>query len=179
MSVKLDIVAKVLVLVGAFNWLLIGSFNLNGVKKMLPKFEHTLYVLIGVAGLYLSIQRDFYLPFLGTTAFPQSICQPVQPPGAASQVVVNVKPGCKVIYWAADPHDRVRDTPRLAYRDYKNAGVTVANALGEAILNVQTPAAYQVQHFPGFSRLLEPHVHYRVSTSNPGMWGPVQTVYLN
>ena len=52
----LDWTAIVLVIVGALNWLLVGLFGLNlveGIFGGVPAIETLVYILVGLAGLYL------------------------------------------------------------------------------------------------------------------------------
>jgi len=52
---KLDWVARVLVLVGALNWGLVGIANLDLVELILgsiPLLQKIVYILVGVAALY-------------------------------------------------------------------------------------------------------------------------------
>ncbi len=50
----LNLLAQVLVLVGALNWGLVGAFNVDAVQQVVPRgWVKTVYVLVGVAALYL------------------------------------------------------------------------------------------------------------------------------
>jgi uncharacterized protein len=52
----LDWIAYTLVIVGAINWGLVGLLNFNLVEVLfgfLPFLENLVYVLVGLAGLYL------------------------------------------------------------------------------------------------------------------------------
>jgi len=52
----LDWVAIVLTIIGAVNWRLVGAVNLNVVNLILGSIvwlERAVYVLVGLAGLYL------------------------------------------------------------------------------------------------------------------------------
>lgn len=51
----LDVVALVLVVVGALNWGLVGAFDYNLVAEIFGAgsvIERSIYVLVGLAGLY-------------------------------------------------------------------------------------------------------------------------------
>jgi uncharacterized membrane protein YuzA (DUF378 family) len=59
-------VASVLVIVGALNWLLIGSLNLNIVQKTVGDkkdetkqsvLERAVYILVGLSAVYLVYQK--------------------------------------------------------------------------------------------------------------------------
>jgi uncharacterized membrane protein YuzA (DUF378 family) len=52
----LDWIAYILVIIGAVNWGLLGAFKFNVVNVVLgsiPILETIVYVLVGIAGLYL------------------------------------------------------------------------------------------------------------------------------
>lgn len=54
----LDIIAKILVIIGALNWGLYGAFNMDLVAKLLGNMTmpaRVVYIVIGVAGLYCII----------------------------------------------------------------------------------------------------------------------------
>jgi uncharacterized membrane protein YuzA (DUF378 family) len=49
-----NLLAQVLVLVGALNWGLVGAFNMEAVQQVVPRgLVKTVYILVGVAALYL------------------------------------------------------------------------------------------------------------------------------
>ncbi len=50
--------AQILVLVGALNWGLVGAFDVDAVKQIFPySYVKTVYVLVGLAALYLVLCR--------------------------------------------------------------------------------------------------------------------------
>jgi uncharacterized membrane protein YuzA (DUF378 family) len=50
----LNMFAQLLVLVGALNWGLVGAFDMDAVKQIVPySYVKTVYTLVGVAALYL------------------------------------------------------------------------------------------------------------------------------
>jgi uncharacterized membrane protein YuzA (DUF378 family) len=54
----LNFLAQILVLVGALNWGLVGAFNVDAVKQLIPySYVKTVYVLVGLAALYLILCR--------------------------------------------------------------------------------------------------------------------------
>lgn len=99
------------------------------------------------------------------------------PENADTQVEVQVEPGVKVLYWAAEPSTeglkKLKDW-RGAYMKYMNVGVVKANEDGIANLMVRRPQSYVV---PWRGRL-EPHIHYRVCSEN-GMMSRINTVFLS
>lgn len=61
-----SIIAFILTIAGALNWLLVGffSFNLVGwIFSFMPIIADIIYVLVGFAGLYLIFFIFFYKPF--------------------------------------------------------------------------------------------------------------------
>jgi uncharacterized membrane protein YuzA (DUF378 family) len=151
-------IAMVFLVIGALNWGLIGAFRVNFVERILGKnamIARIIYILVGIAALYLAFNRDTYLPFLGESVFPCSVLPDQIPAGATRSIQINVQPGAKVVYWATEPSDG-GSVPnyRGAYREYQNAGVTTADASGVATLKVREPQPYTVP----FKGRLEPHI---------------------
>ena len=134
---------------------------------------NALAVLIALAALYIGTQRDSYLPFLGETVIPCSVLRDRIPDHADVEVTVDhLKPGAKVIFWAAEPATeglaKIQDWQR-AYLELANAGVATVTAAGTATLRIRKPQPYTV---PLMGRL-ESHVHWR-SCQDGGFMGPVQ-----
>jgi uncharacterized membrane protein YuzA (DUF378 family) len=171
-------VAIVLLIIGGLNWLLVGLFNWNLVKALFGQglVARSIYGLVGIAALAVMFDRDTYLPFLGPTVLPCTSVPDRTPPGASKMVTVSAPPGSKVLFWAAEPEMEALkqiQTWKEAYAGYENAGVTTADANGQAVLKVRTPQAYTVP----FKGRLEPHIHFRICESS-GMLGRVKTVFL-
>ena len=54
-SKELDMIAYILVIIGALNWGLVGAFKLDLVQVILgttPSLVQLVYILIGLSGLY-------------------------------------------------------------------------------------------------------------------------------
>ena len=61
-----SIIAFILSIVGAINWLLVGLFRFNLVGwafSFLPMLANVVYILVGLAGLWLIFFIFFYRPF--------------------------------------------------------------------------------------------------------------------
>ena len=174
-------IAMALIIVGALNWLVIGAVGINPVEFIAGRrstLTRTIYLLVGVSALCIMFNRDTYLPFLGETLVPCSVLDTHIPQGATLEVQVQVAPGSKVLYWAAEPatdHLKNVNNWQQAYLKYENAGVTVANESGLAILKVRPPQPYTVP----MKGKLEPHVHFRVCGGADGFLGRIKTVFIN
>ena len=180
--VYLRIVVITIVLIGAINWGLVGLLNVNLVQCVSNLFnknhseyiQQFLYIVVGLCGVILLINRNTFLPFLGPAVFPQPLSDEVIPEGKGemkSVTVKNLPANAKVIYWASNPSDKVIDNPIDAYGKYENQGITKTNDKGEAILKVNIPTSYIVP----VNNQLKPHIHYRYWNSN-GMTSELKTV---
>lgn len=171
-------IAYAFLIVGAIGWLFVGAFDRNPVTALFGEglISRMIFLLVGAAGLFFVLRRDYYLPFLGEAVLPCASLQDRVPSGATRSLTVHVEPRAKIIYWAAEPAaedlKHIGDW-RAAYQKYDNMGVTTANEIGEATLKVREPQSYTVP----FKGRLDEHVHYRVC-ANGGMIGRVNTVFL-
>lgn len=51
---SVNMLAQLLVLVGALNWGLVGAFNVDAVEQLVPRnWVKTVYTLVGLAALYV------------------------------------------------------------------------------------------------------------------------------
>jgi hypothetical protein len=51
--ILLDVIALLLVIIGALNWGLVGFFHYNLVSTLFgPGLERVIYVIVGLAGIY-------------------------------------------------------------------------------------------------------------------------------
>lgn len=172
-------IAMVFIIVGAVNWLLVGAFGINAVELLAGRrstISRSIYVLVGISALLIAFNRDTYLPFLGETVMPCQILGTYIPQGATMEVQVEVAPGAKVLYWAAEPaneHLKKLNNWQQAYLKYENAGVTVADDRGVATLKVRPPQAYSVP----FKGQLEPHIHFRIC-GETGILSRIKTVFV-
>jgi uncharacterized membrane protein YuzA (DUF378 family) len=164
---------------GAIVCLVFGAANANIVTGLFGEgvFSSVIFTTIGFAGLYFLLQRDYYLPFLGETVMPCSVLEDRTPSGADREVGIQVTPGAKVLYWAAEPANEdlkhINDW-KDAYTKFENVGVTTADDAGNVTLKVRTPQPYTVP----FKGRIEPHIHYRVCQPG-GMIGRVNTVFVS
>lgn len=144
---------------------------------VVPYWIKVVFFFALLATLYLGVQRDTYLPFLGQTVLPPTLLKAdAVPENANSQATIELswaKDGTKVLYWAASPAKEVVATPQLAYGPYSNAGITIVKD-GKAILKFVCPAKYNVG---AFDKTLNKHVHYRI-VKEDGMLGRVKTTWV-
>ncbi len=62
----INVLAYVLTIVGALNWLLVGIFNFNLVSAVFGTatfLTNLIYILVGIAGLWLIFFAFMYKPF--------------------------------------------------------------------------------------------------------------------
>lgn len=168
----------VLILCGA-NFVLYGLFDADILGSILGDgiFAALFYVAVGLAILFVAMDRDTYLPFLGPMVAPCSVLQNQSPPGATKNIKVTVTPNTKVLYWAAEPaNENMKSIPswKEAYLQYSNAGVATSDSEGVAVLKVREPQPYKVP----LKGLLAPHVHYRVC-GEAGWMGRIHTTFVS
>lgn len=177
---KLHMVMIFLVLIGGLNWGAIGSFNIDLVK-ILDKYinypvSKYVYIIVGICAVYLLLDRNVYLPFLGDAVYPCGSLNENVPKGYTNELVVNVPPNTKVVYWASEPsNEELKNLPNpwQAYKNYSNSGVVMSDKNGKTILKFKKPQPYETP----MGKKLEPHVHYRYCLNN-GMLSEVETIYL-
>ena len=173
------IVAMLIVVVGALNWGILGLTGRNVVATLFGQFgARLIYIVVGLAALYVAFQRDTYLPFLGETVVPCTVLREQVPDHADMEVTVHgLRPGAKVLFWASEPETeglaRIVDW-RRAYLGFANAGVAVVDTQGHATLRIRKPQQYTVP----LKGALKSHVHWRTCGDN-GFLGQVETTMVD
>jgi uncharacterized membrane protein YuzA (DUF378 family) len=175
---KLNMAAIVLLVVGGINWLTAVFMKRDIVSTFLPKLlAKIIYLIVGIAALYLAFKRDVYLPFLGETVMPCAAFASRTPDNANQEIIITTFPNAKVIFWASEPKNDASGNIQewdVAYNDFTNAGVAISDDKGKAVLRFRgSPQSYNVP----FKGTIKPHVHFRICEKY-GMVGPVQTYYL-
>jgi uncharacterized membrane protein YuzA (DUF378 family) len=174
---KFYLVTLAIIIVGALNWGLVGAFDFNAVELLgNPSLISAVYIAVGLSALVHLFRRDYYLPFLGSSAFPCGPLQPKTPQGANTAIEITTVPNSNVVFWAAEPSTdrKAKDNPWfVAYDAYLNSGVTRSDGDGRAILRVRMPSSYTVP----YKGELDPHIHYRTCLKG-GMLSPVETVFV-
>jgi len=176
---KLYALAILLLIIGGLNWGYFAFTGFNLVTMLVGRgaVANMIFAAVGVAALSLAFSRDVFLPFLGQTLMPCSVLKPQIPEGADFEMNVFIRPGAKVLYWAAEPeteHLGMVKSWREAYLGVKNAGVAIADMKGNVTLKVRKPQPYTVP----IRGQLEPHIHYRVC-GDSGMLSAVTTIKLD
>ncbi len=184
-KIYLHFICAVLLLIGGLNWGLIGMFDYNLVEDINSKtfqskvFSEIIYTVVGLCAVYLLMQREFYLPFLGHAVVPESLLQNHELPFKPTiEVEVDVVSGAnKVMFWAANPSEPLPTTAKydVAYGKFGNSGV-VEVVGGKAKMVLACPQQYWVPKW-GMERTLYKHVHYR-EVFEDGFVGEVKTVDL-
>jgi uncharacterized membrane protein YuzA (DUF378 family) len=171
--------SKIIIIIGSIAWGIYGAAKINIFKRITGNetILKIFYILIGVCGLFLMFNRNFYLPFLDKTVVPFSLMKKQKiPKDSTISIKVNVPPYSRVIYWAAEPLQQ-NQTPercvRVAYSTFDNSGITTADENGNAYLVLRMPDGYTVKKF-FLDKHLRPHVHYRYSLSD-GMLSEIFT----
>ena len=177
---KIYMITVFFVVLGGLNWLLMGAMGINVVRLVLNRrMSSILYIVVGACALMLAFRRDVYLPFLGQTVLPAGALALKTPQSANESVEITTRPGAKVVYWASEPSITAdpKKTPGwdIAYDEFENSGVIVADDKGKAILRIRgPPQAYTV---PVHGKL-SPHIHFRIE-EHGGFFGRVQTYYMD
>jgi len=163
----IQLFAKVLLIVGALNYLFMASNSKNVIFIIMSVF-------IGLAGLYFFLDRDFYLPFLGPSAlgtferkFNLNMLN-----NKVKVKMTGLPPNKKIIYWAAGSNKTDFSNPIDAYST-GSSGFANSDSDGEATIEVDYPAGYRVP-----TRTLKSHIHYRYELDFPGLYSRVYTWYI-
>lgn len=179
--IKLNMIMVTLVIIGALNWGLTAfDYNILSILDTYIKnlsninipFAKTIYVIVAFAGIYLAVQRDTWLPFLGYNVIPVQLLVNRTPNNPTRKISVRVNPNETILYWAAKSKGDGTMVDK-AYDDYSNSGLVKANDQGDAELPIVEGSGYTLpsgQH-------LDKHVHYRVVGLDNGMAGSIQTIY--
>jgi uncharacterized membrane protein YuzA (DUF378 family) len=131
----LHLVAAALLVAGGLNWGILGVTGFNVVRFLVgSKAAMIVYVLVGLAAVFLITDRALYLPFLGESVVPCSVLSDRSPDHADTEISLHgQRPGSKILFWAAEPATQglatIKDW-KQAYLDFSNAGVTTVDGDG-------------------------------------------------
>lgn len=175
-----------LIIFGSINWGLVGFFQINIIQTIIknPNYRRLIYGIIGLSAIFIIMNKYIWLPFLGKSVIPCNIFQIKEPKNPTHVVNLKVKPGAKVIYWAADPISDINShnsennilSVNKAYGSVENSGVTIADNKGIAKLKFKYPQSYNVDGLLSIKKI-SPHIHYRICKRNM-MIGPVMKLDL-
>lgn len=178
-SIVVEKIVRSILLFTCFVEIVKGFFKYDLIEKLSTfkygvYFKYTVYFTIFICFLVNITNRNFYLPFLGTSVYPTHLMQEILPKNASLKIKINnVIPNTKIVYWASySKNDVVVDNPWKAYDDYSNSGIASSNKDGIVIVQLRKPVSYRI---PSGS-ILKPHVHYREMLMN-GLLGPVKTFH--
>ena len=174
---KLYKFAMILIILGAVNYIFMYALDKNVIESVFKSYTSVIYILIGIAALYIMFDRDTYLPFLGRTIIPCNIFDNKTPENATTEITFNInRPNAKVIYWASEPTTDVNKIVdyKEAYGEFQNSGIATSDTNGNITLKVRPPQAYRVP----IKGVLEPHIHFRIC-EGLGTLGRVKTIFLS
>lgn len=176
-SIYMRIFSLVFLILAGLNWLSIGLNNTNFLQAGLSdKYVRYIYIIMGMAAIFIAFDRTTFLPFLGWTALPGDLLNVSEPSGVTASVFVPNNPDAKkIVYWATNPGATV-DDPRTAYKDSDNAGVVSTKDKGDKVeLKLRCPKRYKVRKY---GKPLPRHVHYRYIFDN-NVVGAVYTMTVD
>jgi uncharacterized membrane protein YuzA (DUF378 family) len=180
-KIRLNQFYLLLVLVGAFNWLLtmygynlveIINSSVNNLLGVNTRLNSIIYILVAFSAIMIAKNRNSWLPFLGDAVLPTSALIPDKIINGSVQVPIQTKPNIRIVYWASLP-EKDNYPVGEAYGDFTNSGTTRADANGNAVLSINPSTAYVV---PG-GRTIKRHIHYREIDGEWGMMGEIKTVF--
>lgn len=181
LDVYLHMISVIIILVFAavYSLLILLSSNVYPMIKLLS-------ILVLIATVYIGVNRNTYLPFLGQTVVPPAVfLQEKVPQGSNVSYVLSLNEtaadGTYVLYWGAlyskeGKEGTVRPNPIEAYGDYSNTGIVRVKD-NKATLFFNCPDKYNVGSV--VPKTLERHIHYRLIRPNDPIMSPVYTAYVN
>ena len=173
---RIKLIMTAIIFFSAINYILSkNNFDILDKLDNLIKFKisNIILIIIGICIIYLGIDRDTWLPFLGYNVLPPSLVPETKNVGDMS-IKIQVKPNTKVAYWSALPSKDSKITVDKAYGNYSNAGVTKSDKNGFATLTFNKGTGYFV---PG-NKYIKSHVHFRELNEEWSMMGAIQTKFL-
>lgn len=160
------------------------GFSLLCSGMMIFKCENfairVLCIIVLMSATFLTLNRNTYLPFLGITALPPTLFEKEMVPVGSTQTYIlqlkDVEDGTRVIYWGSKPNESKNRSPKEAYDDYSNTGISIVRDK-KAILKFNCPEEYNVwiEFMP---KIVDKHIHYRLVYKNDPIISPVFTEYV-
>lgn len=174
-----DAVAYILLLIGGVLWGIKGLTGINPVA-VIP-FINFVYIFVGIAAIYIFRKRFFNQPYKSQMWMPVSALKDTKrfPDGENISIIdlKHLKPGMKVIYWAALPSDTTHKSLREAFGDYSNMGVSTITEEGrlETSLPRGKPGSYIKRNKYFVKTTVLPKIYYRYQYPT-GYMSEVQSV---
>lgn len=176
-----EFIARILLVLGGINYLTLVSFNTNILAYLKhPSLIKGVGLLIGISALYLMLNRDYYLPFLGKCVVPIKTNKNPEGKDLTTVTLDNLPPNVDVIYWASKSNLDHLSNPMQAYGNYLNSGISKSDANGSVTIQLECPSEYTISKFGLINKTLDKHVHYRYQLPESyGMLSRVYTKYIN
>lgn len=178
----LHAVCMLVVLLGAASWLPFAILQHSA-----PWSARIACFIVGVLAIYVILDRETYLPFLGEAVIPSTLINGDSNNvdiGKSKNVLVklrNLPPSTKLIYWGARPAKTDSSEVKYwkdAYGAYENSGVVITSADGMASFSISCPQSYYVRVLGLFQKQIPAHIHFRyvLPGSSGTMLSEVKTV---
>lgn len=171
MEIWMHIIAICIILFFTLFYSLLILFNSN-----IDVIIKVIIVIPVLCAIYLGMNRDTYLPFLGHCAFtPRVILNEIIPEGCYEFHTLklnNIADETRVIYWGAlkdtnllsgssgSNGDTNNISPKNAYGNYSNSGIAIVKN-NSAKLYFHCPMNYNAGY-----RKIDKHIHYRLCIPN-------------
>lgn len=173
---NIDVWIHIFSVISVLVFTIISTF-LSIILKKTNIFHKFLLLIVMISAILLMINRNTYLPFLGSSAVPYVFFQKdLVPEGATITQEIHlkdIKDGSRLIYWGANKKKNdISPNPKEAYGDYSNAGVTEVKD-NKATLLFHCPNAYNA-----FNKTIDRHIHYRIIDKDSALLSPVYTIYV-
>ena len=145
---------------------IIGLFKYDVVNKHIQHeyINRGIHLLFGLAAFHIIYKNGLKPAFLDRTILPTSMIEINEPSNYDIKVKIKTKPNVKVIYWASNKNknNKIVDWKK-AYGKFENSGIVKSNSKGIAVLKLQCPQRYTINKFGVQEKVLDKHVHYRIS----------------
>ncbi len=125
--------------------------------------------IILICSIYIALNRNTYLPFLGYSVFPSKLLNnEVSPLNANLTGILDIDEidNTIIVYWGAMNKGHIHNNPKEAYGDYSNSGIAFVKNK-KATIKFNCPDNYIV----GYD--VKKHIHYRIIKPNSIMMSPV------
>jgi uncharacterized membrane protein YuzA (DUF378 family) len=159
---------------------IVETINKNTFNNII--FTKIIYASIGIAGLYLALNKNTYSLFIDNSLFPApALINHYKYDDLA--ITVDGEGGKNIVYWAADPendqmYNECKDkicTAKEAHNKNDNTGVVPVSVDGTATLFLKCPKTYKTGIF---DKTMPKHINYRIIKNN-NILSEVKTKEIN